>query len=103
MWQQALPDRLDVLHAQAFSIPTTDGSEVQVRVVRRHRSQHPRRPVEQPAPDKVPNRIRDLRQLNGGRASAWRRPEDVRDDKLGNVVDLVKTPLESTSLFVGLG
>ena len=70
--QQALPDRLDVLHAQDFGIPTADSSEVQVRVVRRHRSQHPRHFVEQPAPDKVLDRIRDLCQLDGGRASAWR-------------------------------
>ena len=72
-------------------------------MVRRHRCQHPRHLVEQPAPDKVSNRIWGLHQLDHGRASTGRRPEDVRDDKLGNIVDLVKIPLKSTSLFMGLG
>ena len=102
VWQQALPERLDVLRATAVGIPTIDGGEVQVRVVRRHRSQHPRCSVEQPVGDEGPDLIRNLRQPDGGRAGTWRRPEDLRDDKLGNIVDLVKFPLESTSLFKGL-
>jgi len=36
MWQQALPERLDVLHATVIGVPTTDGGEVYVRVVHRH-------------------------------------------------------------------
>ena len=47
--------------------------------------------------------IRNLCQLDGGRASTWRRPEDLQDNKLGNIVDLVNFPLESTSLLKGLG
>ena len=50
-----------------------------------------------------PNLIQDLLQLDCGSASTWRRPKDFRDDKLGNIADLVKFPLESTSLFKGLG
>ena len=50
-----------------------------------------------------PDLIRNLCQPDGGRAGTWRRPEDLRDDKLGNIADLVKFPLESTSLFKGLG
>ena len=46
--------------------------------------------------------IRDLHQLDGGRTGTWHRPKDLRDDKLGNIADLVKFPLESMSLFTGL-
>ena len=53
--------------------------------------------------DEGPDLIRNLRQLDGGRASTWRQPEDLRDDKLGNIADLVKFSLESMSLFKGLG
>ena len=53
--------------------------------------------------DEGPDLIWDLCQLDGGRASTWRRPEDLQDDKLGNIADMVKFPLESMSLFKGLG
>ena len=53
--------------------------------------------------DEGPDLIRDLRQLDGGRASTWCQPEDLRDDKLGNIADLVKFPRKSTSFFKGLG
>ena len=53
--------------------------------------------------DEGPNLVRDLRQLDGGRAGARRRPEHLQDDNLGDIVDMVKLPLESTSLFKGLG
>ena len=46
VWQQALPERLDVLRAQAIGIPAVDSGEVQVWVVHHHRSQHSRRSVE---------------------------------------------------------
>ena len=48
--------------------------------------------------DKGPDLIRDLRQLDGGRLGTWR-----QDDELGNIADLVKFPVESTSLLKGLG
>ena len=48
--------------------------------------------------DEGPDLIRDLRQLDGGRASTWRCPEDFQDNELGNNADLVKFPLESTLL-----
>ena len=72
-------------------------------MVRRHRGQHPRRSIKQPAPDKVLDRVRDLRQLDRGRAGTWRRPKDFRDNELGGVADLAKLPFESTLLFTGLG
>jgi len=53
--------------------------------------------------DEGPDLIRNLRQPDGGRTSTWRRPQDLRDDKLGNIAYLVKFPIESTSLFKGLG
>ena len=52
--------------------------------------------------DEGPDLIRNLRQPDGG-CTIWRRPEDLRDDKLGNIADLVKFPLESMSLFTGVG
>ena len=52
--------------------------------------------------DEGPDLIWDLHQLDGGRASTWHRPKDLQDDKLGNIVDLVKFALESMSLFMGL-
>ena len=61
MWQQALPKRMDGVRALAVGVPAVDGGEVQVRVVRRHRSQHPRCPVEHPISDEHPNFVRDLR------------------------------------------
>ena len=36
LWQQAFPKRMDGLRAPAIGVPTTDGGEVQVRVVRHH-------------------------------------------------------------------
>ena len=54
-------------------------------------------------PDEVLNLLQDLRQSDGRRVGTWRQSEDLRDDKLGNIADLVKFPLECTSLFKGLG
>ena len=72
-------------------------------MVGHHQSQHPRRPIEHTIGDEGLNLLRDLRQSDGGRAGARRGPKHLHDDDLGDVVDLVNLPLESMSLFKGLG
>ena len=51
----------------------------------------------------MPNLVQDLRQLDGGSTGARHRPEHLGNNNLANIVDLVELPLESTSLFKGLG
>ena len=94
---------MDFICAPPVDISSIDGHEIQIGVVGRHRGQHPRRPVEHAVGDERPNFVQDLRQLDSGRTGARRRPEHLGNDHLGDVVNLVELPLESTSLFKGLG
>ena len=68
---------MDGLRALAIGVPAIDGSEVQVRVVRRHQSQHPRCPIEHSVGDEGPNLIQNLHQSDDGRTGTWRLLEDL--------------------------